>query len=298
MPRNYFSSVDALSFAFAGCLLLSSATAADECVKGIEVSDNVSTDDWPTLFRLTTPYPDDPTLANMDESAGLVDPDVLLAAGVTYKYIDPSGYDYPNRTAEIPWIPNADATNDMELQKFRDDNDFQYADIVVVTSYNEGFYDEHIHPGGNEIRYMIDGAGYFDIRDVNDEWVRMHAKAGAFVEFPSGIDHRFAVDDTLYIQAMRLFPGSGEPDWTSVKRSEIKGNSTARTEYVNKYLCGIDPDFDHNETHADMDQNETHADMDHNETHDHGTDDSSAFVYSWSASIIVAAAAFIGIVLV
>ena len=39
-----------------------------------------------------------------------------------------------------------------------------------------------------------------DIRDVNDQWVRMHAKAGDFVEFPKGIEHRFSVDDTGYIQ--------------------------------------------------------------------------------------------------
>ena len=39
-----------------------------------------------------------------------------------------------------------------------------------------------------------------DIRDVDDQWVRMHAKAGDFVEFPKGIEHRFSVDDTGYIQ--------------------------------------------------------------------------------------------------
>ena len=39
-----------------------------------------------------------------------------------------------------------------------------------------------------------------DIRDVNDQWVRMHAKAGDFVEFPKGIEHRFSVDDKGYIQ--------------------------------------------------------------------------------------------------
>ena len=39
-----------------------------------------------------------------------------------------------------------------------------------------------------------------DIRDVNDQWVRMHAKAGDFVEFPKGIEHRFSVDDKEYIQ--------------------------------------------------------------------------------------------------
>ena len=89
-----------------------------------------------------------------------------------------------------------------------------------------------------------------DIRDVNDEWVRMHAEAGDFVVFPSGIQHRFAVDDKNYVQAMRLYPGSGTPDWSSTPRSEMKGNSTSRNEYVDKYLCGIDPDTDHDHGQA------------------------------------------------
>ena len=44
-----------------------------------------------------------------------------------------------------------------------------------------------------------------------------------------------------YTKAMRLFPGSGDPDWSSVTRSEMKNNA-ARNAYVDKYLCGIDPD--------------------------------------------------------
>lgn len=89
-----------------------------------------------------------------------------------------------------------------------------------------------------------------DIRDVNDKWVRMHAATGSFITFPSGIEHRFAVDDNLYIQAMRLFPGSADPDWSSVPRSEIHGNNTARNAYVDTFLCGIDPDHDHGHGHG------------------------------------------------
>mmetsp|Transcript_34435 Transcript_34435/g.63298 ORF Transcript_34435/g.63298 Transcript_34435/m.63298 type:complete len:286 (+) Transcript_34435:44-901(+) len=213
------------------------------CVKGIEPPTEIPySSNWPDLFRLTTPNPEDPTAANMDESAGLVDPAVLLAAGVNYRFLDPIGYDYPNRTMEIPWIPLANGTNDATLQQVRDENDYQYADIVIVSAYAAKFYDEHIHAGGDEVRYIIDGSGYFDIRDLNDEWVRMHARAGDFVEFPSGIEHRFAVDESLYVQAIRLFPGSEDPDWSSVPRSEVRGNNTARNDYVDAYLCGEDPD--------------------------------------------------------
>ena len=79
-----------------------------------------------------------------------------------------------------------------------------------------------------------------DIRDVNDEWVRVHAQAGDFIVFPSGIDHRFSVDENNYIQAMRLFQGSEDPDWSSVARTNQTENAS-RQQYVDTYLCGIEP---------------------------------------------------------
>lgn len=246
------SSYGFLAF-FSGWLLLSSALASaksEECTKGVAVPEGGDYSDWPELFRLTSEYPEDPTVSNRDETVDPVDPAVLLTAGVGYHFLDPSGFTYPNRTKEIPWSPPLNGTNDPKLQELRNESDYQYADIVVVTSYDENFYEEHLH-AGDEVRYVIDGSGYFDIRDVNDEWVRMHAKAGAFIIFPSGIEHRFSVDDSLYIQAMRLFPGSGDPDWSSVPRSETHGNITARNEYVDTFLCGTDPDLDHGIFHED-----------------------------------------------
>jgi len=270
-------------FAIAGWVFAASTTASaeSECTNGIAVPEGGDYSKWPELFRLTSEYPEDPTLPNKDEAAGPVDPTVLLAAGIGYYFLDPEGYDYPDQVKEIPWSPPVNGTNDLFLEELREEEDYQYADIVVVTSYAEKFYVEHIHAGGDEIRYVIDGTGYFDIRDVNDEWVRMHAKAGDLIIFPTGIEHRFAVDESLYIQAMRLFPGSAEPDWSSVARSEIHGNNTARTEYVETYLCGVDPDMDdhhHDEekSHDSHDEEESHDSHD-GEGHEGESDDQSEF---------------------
>uniref|UniRef100_A0A7S1BE60 acireductone dioxygenase (Fe(2+)-requiring) n=1 Tax=Corethron hystrix TaxID=216773 RepID=A0A7S1BE60_9STRA len=271
---------------YAGCLLWfliasgASADASEECVKGIDVPAYADMSSWPTLFRLTTPNPGDPTMPNKDESAGDVDPSVLIKAGVVHRFLDPTGYDYPNRTKEIPWNPPVNGTNDATLQALRDQEDYQYADIVVVAAFAEKFYTEHLHAGGDEVRYIIDGSGYFDIRDVNDEWVRMHAYAGDFVEFPTGIEHRFSVDSNNFVQAMRLFPGSGNPDWSSVPRSNMHGNNTSRNAYVEKYLCGVNPDLDqdeHEHNHEDHDTDEdhdSHEDHDNHEDHDSHDHDS------------------------
>jgi len=265
------------------------------CVRGLTPPTEIPyASNWPDLFRLTTPNPEDPTAANMDESAGPVDPAVLLAAGVNYRFLDPSGYDYPNRTFEIPWIPLANGTNDVTLQQVRDENDYQYADIIVVSAYAAKFYEEHLHAGGDEVRYIIDGSGYFDIRDVNDEWVRMHARAGDFVEFPSGIEHRFAVDESLYIQAIRLFPGSEDPDWSSVPRSNVTESNTARNDYVDAYLCGEDPDV--MDDHHDHDEDDSSA-SEEDDSSASEEDDSSASELRKMTLSIISLAAIVGIVI-
>jgi len=149
-----------------------------------------------------------------------------------------SNASYPSR--EIPWEPNATSL-DPVLTAFREENGYTYADIITVPKLYASFWDEHYH-GNSTIRYILAGSGFFDLRDADDNWVRMHVKAGDFMEWPAGIYHRFTVDEGNYIHAMRLFKGS--PVWNSFPRSEhiCTDNSTVRYDYIKSTLSNEDPD--------------------------------------------------------
>lgn len=168
-----------------------------------------------------------------------VSPSVLARAGVQHWKLDPFPYDYPGKA--IPWT---DDVEDPELAAIRGEFDYDYADIISVTSRVESFWDEHFH-GDKTIRYMLNGTGYFDLRSIDGDWVRIAVQPGDFFEWPAGIYHRFTVDNGNFITAMRLFRGS--PVWTAYSREEIGGNHTVRQEYIDTYLCGIDPDSDDEE---------------------------------------------------
>ncbi|XP_001381344.1 acireductone dioxygenase [Monodelphis domestica] len=131
------------------------------------------------------------------------------------------------------WKLDADKyEDDPELEKIRKERKYCWMDIITICkdklpNYEEKikmFYEEHLHLD-DEIRYILDGSGYFDVRDKEDKWIRIFMEKGDMITLPAGIYHRFTLDETNYVKAMRLFVG--EPVWTAYNRPadhfEIRG---------------------------------------------------------------------------
>lgn len=100
-----------------------------------------------------------------------------------------------------------------------------YEEIVA------NFRKEHLH-ADEEIRYILEGSGYFDVRNAEDEWVRIKVIKGDLVVLPEGIYHRFTTDTKDNIHAMRLF--KDEPRWTPFNRPVDDHES--RRKYISTFI--------------------------------------------------------------
>lgn len=150
----------------------------------------------------------------------------LKSLGVDYWFFDPSVYH-----------------QDPDYEKLKNDRGYSYQDQIEVSpktldNYEtkiKSFYDEHIHTD-EEIRYVLDGSGYFDVRDFDDKWIRIEVSRGDMIVLPAGIYHRFTLDIKNYIKAVRLFVG--EPVWTPHSRSNLDENHPSVQSYIKEFVSG------------------------------------------------------------
>lgn len=146
-------------------------------------------------------------------------------------------------TGVLYWQVNAEnhETNE-ELKKIKADRGYTYSDLIEISpeklpNYEEkikNFFCEHIHTD-EEIRFILEGSGYFDVRDSADKWIRIEVVKGDLLILPAGIYHRFTLSTKNYIKVLRLFVG--EPVWTPHNRPA--DNMEARKQYVDLQKKGF-----------------------------------------------------------
>ena len=66
------------------------------------------------------------------------------------------------------------------------------------------FDKEHFHTL-DEVRFVVDGEGIFDVRDASDQWVRIEVDAGDLIIIPANTYHRFYLTSSKTIRCVRLF---------------------------------------------------------------------------------------------
>jgi len=162
----------------------------------------------------------------LDEPDRKVDTELLDRLGVVHWNLDPTMYE-----------------NDPELEKIREERGYTYVDYVDSSKMPNlqdkinTFLIEHLHED-EEIRYFLNGSGYFDLRNEFEEkqpWIRIHGKPGDLIVLPAGIYHRFLPDEKMYFHVMRLFVG--EPVWTPYNREDEGTDAKpSRSHYVSNFI--------------------------------------------------------------
>ena len=133
------------------------------------------------------PQPDYPTL----------DVGHLRSVGVTYDQLD---------VVDDAFQPTLDALK-RERGYIEQDVIELHPDTANLGAICAKFADEHLHTD-DEVRFVLAGAGIFDIRDDGDRWMRVTVEAGDLIVVPKDRYHRFYLTDSQQIRCVRLFQDS------------------------------------------------------------------------------------------
>jgi 1,2-dihydroxy-3-keto-5-methylthiopentene dioxygenase len=104
------------------------------------------------------------------------------------------------------------------LAKIKNDGGYVHQDEVALRPDNPNldaicakFIDEHTHTE-DEVRFVLEGAGIFDIRSKDDRWMRVTVEPGDLLVVPRDRHHRFFLTEARTIRCVRLFQDAA--GWT------------------------------------------------------------------------------------
>lgn len=129
-----------------------------------------------------------------DERQAPIEAGTLLAEGILYEALptDPAGYQ-----------PTLDELRERRGYIEQDEVALR-PDMPNLDAICAKFAPEHLHDD-DEVRFVLDGAGIFDIRSTDNRWMRVTVTEGDLIVVPAKRYHRFFLTDSKHIQCVRLF---------------------------------------------------------------------------------------------
>lgn len=146
----------------------------------------------------------------------------LGAIGLQHWRLVPFGWNYPREDQN--YEPHHDEEWDQTLHHICKRFDVKHKSIVELYESEE----EHLHAEA-DIRYILAGSGYFDTYDIAGRKVRIRCGLGDVVCLAAGTYHRFALDESGFCRAMRLFPAGGADGQRPGRASGADGQPPGET---------------------------------------------------------------------
>ena len=116
------------------------------------------------------------------------------------------------------------AASEQELARIRRERGYVEQDEVSLSNVTPNldaicakFDKEHNHTL-DEVRFVVEGEGIFDVRDENDRWVHIEVEAGDLIIIPANMYHRFFLTSKKAIRCVRLFLNN--EGWAPLYRAE------------------------------------------------------------------------------
>jgi 1,2-dihydroxy-3-keto-5-methylthiopentene dioxygenase len=131
-------------------------------------------------------------LSETGEAEGPIAPSELAAHGVTYRAIPVEGHE-----------PILEAF--MRERGYVTKDEIQLSpETPNLAAIQAKFDKEHLHTD-DEVRYVLEGEGIFDIRSTGDRWMRVVVERGDLISVPKDRHHRFLLTEASRIRCARLF---------------------------------------------------------------------------------------------
>jgi 1,2-dihydroxy-3-keto-5-methylthiopentene dioxygenase len=99
-----------------------------------------------------------------------------------------------------------------------------FADMPNFQALCDKFVGEHLHTD-DEVRFLLAGSGVFEIRSLDDKWMKVIVEPSDFILVPANRFHRFYLTDEKKIHCVRLF--KDQSGWTPLYRKDLETTAAA-----------------------------------------------------------------------